>query len=64
MRRILACDIAAFGGNMDRIDKCMLLAEQLGTDDPRKILAFLDGRDRLMDGSYQKDLEFPTKSGQ
>lgn len=55
MKRILARNISSFGGNMDWIEPCILLARQLKTDDPRKVLGFLDGGDRLLSGEFQKD---------
>jgi hypothetical protein len=55
MRMILKRDIERFGGKVDWIEPCILLAQRMGTDDPRKVLGFLDGGDRLLDGSYQKD---------
>ena len=55
MRMILKRDIERFGGKLEWIDPCIELAEQIGTNDPRKVLGFLDGGDRLMDKSYQND---------
>jgi hypothetical protein len=56
LRLILRRDIKAHGGKMEWIDPIIKLAQTLGTNDPRKVLSFLDGQDRLLDGSYQKDL--------
>ncbi len=55
MRRILERDILANGGNLEWINPVMDLAHKLEEDDPRKVLSFLAGGDRLLDGSYQKD---------
>jgi len=56
MRRILIRDINEKGGKLEWVDPVMKLAEQLRTDDPRKILAFLDGGDDLLNGFYQQDM--------
>lgn len=55
MRMILARDIERFGGEPNWIEPCIALAERMGTDDPRKVLGFLDGGKRLLDNSYQND---------
>jgi hypothetical protein len=55
MRMILKRDVDRFGGKDDWIEPCLVLARRMGTDDPRKVLGFLDGGDRLLDGSYQRD---------
>lgn len=55
MRMILKRDIMRFGGKINWVEPCMALAEAMNTDDPRKVLGFLDGGDRLLDDSYQKD---------
>lgn len=56
MRMILKRDIERFGGNHEWIDPCLDLAKRIGTDDPRKVLGFLDGGNRLLNVSYQNDL--------
>jgi hypothetical protein len=56
MRMILKRDIQRFGGDMAWIDPCIALSQEIGTDDPRKVLGFLDGGVRLLDGSYRKDM--------
>ena len=48
MRLILRRDIERFGGKMEWIEPCITLARKIGTDDPRKVLGFLDGGDRLL----------------
>ena len=55
MRRILKRDIEKFGGKLEWIEPCIDLAARIGTDDPRKVLGFLDGGDRLLDKGYQND---------
>ncbi len=55
MRRILRRDIEDYGGKMEWIEPCIVLAGRLNTNDPRAVLSFLDGGDRLLDESYQKD---------
>jgi len=54
--KILCRDVHKFGGDTAWIMPSILLAEALETDDPRKVLAFLDGGVRLMNGAYQQDI--------
>lgn len=56
LRSILKKDILEKGGKAEYIDHCLQLADQLGINDPRKVLSFLSGGDRLISGEYQKDL--------
>ena len=56
MRMILKRDIERFGGDLAWVDPCIALSAQVKTDDPRRVLGFLDGGKRLMDSSYQKDI--------
>jgi hypothetical protein len=63
MRRILLDTVERVGGNPAWADKAMefayeVMPEVMGfvMDDPREIKGLLDGRDRLLDGSYQLDL--------
>lgn len=56
MRRILRRDIEMNGGNVDWIDPAIKLSEDIKTNDPRMILGFLDGQDRLLTGEYQNDI--------
>jgi hypothetical protein len=63
MRRILLDTVERVGGNPAWADKAMefayeILPQVMGhpMDDPREIKGLLDGRDRLLDGSYQLDL--------
>ncbi|HEV7738605.1 MAG TPA: hypothetical protein VGO47_14690, partial [Chlamydiales bacterium] len=56
LRLILERDIEKNGGSLLWIDKVIELAKQLRTNDPRKVLSFLDGAERLMTGAYQKDI--------
>lgn len=55
MKMILNREIQNYGGKIEWIEPCLELAKILNTDDPRKIIGFLDGHDRLLDYSYQKD---------
>jgi MoxR-like ATPase len=55
LEMILKRDIDARGGNYDWIKPCLALAKDLETDDPRKVLGFLDGGDRLLTNQYQED---------
>lgn len=56
MRRILQRDIEINGGNQAWVDAAIELSEEIKTNDPRMILGFLDGQDRLLTGEYQKDV--------
>jgi hypothetical protein len=56
LRKILERDIDSYGGHTDWIDPALDLARALKTDDPRKVLSFLDGGDRLLNGMYQYDI--------
>lgn len=63
MERILLDKVAKMGGNPAWVTKAMefafdLLPQALGRpmDDPREVKGLLDGKDRLLDGSYQLDL--------
>lgn len=56
LKKILQRDINKFGGKFEWVEPILQLARELNTDDPRKVLAFLDGGDRLLDNSYRKDM--------
>lgn len=56
LKQILLRDIHENGGDEAWVQPCLELAEKVKTDDPRLVLAFLDGRERLLDKTYQKDL--------
>lgn len=56
LRSILKKDIALKGGKLDYIEPCIQLSENLNINDPRKVLSFLSGGERLLTGEYQKDL--------
>lgn len=56
MKRILLRDIKLYGGRDEWADKCLEIAGELNTNDPRTVLSFLDGGDRLMDGHYKEDI--------
>lgn len=53
---ILRRDIGKCGGNELWIEPALKLAQAINTNDPRKVLAFLDGADRLLTGEYQDDI--------
>lgn len=55
VRKILCRDVLENGGKMEWVEPAMVLAKELNIDDPRVIISFLSGGDRLLDGSYQKD---------
>ncbi len=57
MEKILRQKVKVIGGNPDWVDKVMDLAyNKLKETDPRTIISYLDGGDRLMDGSYVADI--------
>jgi hypothetical protein len=56
LRLILQRDIRKKGGLPDWVDPAIKLALSLQIDDPRTVLGYLDGGDRLLDESYQKDI--------
>lgn len=56
MERILLRDIAKFGGKNEWAAKAIEIAQEMKTDDPRIVLSFLDGGDRLMNGAYKQDI--------
>lgn len=56
LRSILRKDIILKGGKKEYIEPCIELAKAINTDDPRKVLSFLSGGERLLTGEYQNDL--------
>ncbi len=56
LKRILERDINQFGGKKSWIEKCLDLSDKLKINDPREVLSYLVGGDRLLDGSYQADV--------
>jgi hypothetical protein len=63
MGRILLDTVESVGGNPEWAERAMEFAYETlpavagrAMEDPREIKALLDGRDRLLDGSYQRDL--------
>jgi len=56
LRSILRKDILSKGGKEEYIEQCIELAKTTNTDDPRKVLSFLSGGERLLSGEYQDDL--------
>ena len=56
MRRILIRDIQRKGGREAWVEPVLRLSDAVGTNDPRRVLGFLDGGDRLLTGEYQKDI--------
>jgi hypothetical protein len=55
LRLILRREIDNIGGNVDWIEPCIDLRHKLGTDDPRRVISYLAGGDRLLNGEYEKD---------
>ena len=55
IKKILFRDVQENGGKIEWVEPALLLAKELNIDDPRVIISFLSGGDRLLDGSYQKD---------
>lgn len=56
LRMILERDIIQKGGKLEWIDAVIELAHVTQTNDPRKVLSFLDGGERLESGEYQADI--------
>jgi hypothetical protein len=57
LRLILSREVKEMGGKEEWIEPVLDYAlEEEKTNDPRRVCALLDGRDRLLTGSYQKDL--------
>ena len=56
LKSILKKDILSKGGKLEYIEPCIELSEKLNINDPRKVLSFLSGGERLLTGEYQKDL--------
>lgn len=55
IEKILYRDILENGGKKEWVQPALQLAKDLNIDDPRIILSFLSGGDRLLTGSYQED---------
>lgn len=55
IEKILYRDIEENGGKKEWVPPALQLAKELNIDDPRIILSFLSGGDRLLTGSYQQD---------
>ena len=55
IEKILYRDIQENGGKKEWVQPALQLAKDLNIDDPRIILSFLSGGDRLLTGSYQED---------
>jgi hypothetical protein len=55
IEKILYRDIKENGGRNEWVQPALQLAKDLNIDDPRVIISFLSGGDRLLDGSYQQD---------
>lgn len=57
MSKILSREVEAIGGRQEWVAKVMEFAyDKLKLEDPREIIALLDGGDRLLDNSYQRDV--------
>ncbi len=57
LRQILLREVHARGGKEEWIDPALDLLTREGGNDPRRAIALLDGRDRLLNGEYQADWE-------
>lgn len=64
MHKILMREIEANDWNEEYADAALAIAAELDTDDPREIIQFLNGRDRLLDGSYLNDIMEARRSVQ
>lgn len=61
MKRILLRDIGMYYPEAGKFadlwaKKCIEIAKELGTNDPRTVTCFLDGRTRLLDDDYKEDI--------
>lgn len=56
LRRILLRDIKLYGGKPEWADKCLEISDEVKTNDPRIVLGFLDGGDRLLNNKYKEDI--------
>ena len=57
MQKILEEKVRIINGNPDWVEKVMDLAyNKLKETNPRTIISYLDGGERLMDGSYVEDI--------
>lgn len=58
LEKILIREVGRFDGRMEWIEPTLEFVERIGTTDPREVIAImLCGRDALLDGSYQADME-------
>lgn len=55
LRQILLREVRSRGGKEAWVEPALELCLAEGTDDPRRAIALLDGRDRLLTGEYQAD---------
>jgi hypothetical protein len=57
LEKILRREVLAVNGNEKWIQPCVDFALDVEqTNDPRRIIALLDGRDKLLTREYQRDL--------
>lgn len=56
IERILKREVATMGGNQSWVPAALSIAHDVEVGDIRAIIGLLDGRDRLLDGSYRADL--------
>lgn len=56
MKRILLRDIDLYGGKKEWAEPCLDIATEMNTNDPRIVLGYLDGQDRLLSGEYRDDI--------
>jgi hypothetical protein len=57
LEKVLEREVRKFDGKTEWIAPALDFAEEIGTTDPREVIAImLCGRDDLLDGSYQKDM--------
>ena len=52
---ILKREVANINGKPEWIPPCIELAKKLNENDPRRVISFLNGRDRLISGNFQRD---------
>ncbi len=56
IERILQREAERLGGNERWVDACLTLMDETGSSDATEIISWLEGGDRLLDGSYQQDV--------
>jgi hypothetical protein len=56
MKKILEDYVVRTNGDIAWVEPIMELSDKLNITNPRTVLAWTDGRERLLTGEYQKDM--------